>query len=284
MARRAFGRVALQWEMPNALVIRAQGTNCDRELCRAFEVAGATVDLVHLDALIREPSRLDRCDLIGFPGGFSYGDDIASGRIFAARVREKLYRPLREAVLRGCPMIGVCNGFQVMVQVGLLPGPETGEWPEDARPAQSCALTENSSARFMDRWVEVSVERGSPCIWTRGLDEGVEPSDMPHVMRLPIAHGEGRFVTDRPETLAWIEKNGLVAMRYADNVNGSENSIAGVCDMSGRIFGLMPHPERFIDWTRHPYFTRLDARIRDMKPIGRRIFENAVNAVERMPV
>jgi phosphoribosylformylglycinamidine (FGAM) synthase-like amidotransferase family enzyme len=160
--------------MARALVIRAQGTNCDKELCRAFEVAGAAAELVHVDALIREPSRIDGYDLIGFPGGFSYGDDIASGRIMAALVREKLYEPLREAVLRGCPIIGVCNGFQVLVQVGLLPGPLSGEWPRERAPEQTCALTENAGARFMDRWVEVAVEAKSRCVWTSGLGADVE--------------------------------------------------------------------------------------------------------------
>lgn len=264
--------------MARALVIRAQGTNCDRELCRAFELAGARAELVHLDALIREPSRVDRFDLIGFPGGFSYGDDIASGRIMAALVREKLYGPLRSAVMRGCPIIGVCNGFQVLVQVGLLPGPLDGEWPEQAPPPQTCALTENAGARFIDAWLEVSVEPGSKCVWTSGLGEVCDPSDRAHAMRLPIAHGEGQFVTDMPATLDRIEHEGLVALRYVDNANGSQNAIAGICDASGRVFGLMPHPERFLEWNRHPYFTRLDERLKGRTTLGRLMFENAVRA------
>jgi phosphoribosylformylglycinamidine synthase I len=264
--------------MARALVIRAQGTNCDKELCRAFEVAGAAAELVHVDALIREPSRIDGYDLIGFPGGFSYGDDIASGRIMAALVREKLYEPLREAVLRGCPIIGVCNGFQVLVQVGLLPGPLSGEWPRERAPQQTCALTENAGARFMDRWVEVAVEAKSRCVWTSGLGADVEAGDRAHAMRLPIAHGEGRFVTDAKATLDRLEHEGLVALRYAENVNGSQNAIAGICDVTGRVFGLMPHPERFLEWNRHPYFTRLDERMTETRTLGRLMFENAVRA------
>lgn len=270
--------------MPRALVIRAQGINCDRELCRAFEIAGARVDLVHLDGLIREPSRLDGYELIGFPGGFSYGDDIASGRIFAARVRERLYPQLREAIERGCCVIGVCNGFQVLVQVGLLPGPVSGPWPVEGPPAQVCALTENEGARFMDRWVAVEVNRESPCVWTRGLGEGLSEQEAPHAMRLPIAHGEGRFVVRDAETLGRLESGGLVAMRYAEPVNGSTNDIAGVCDRSGRVFGLMPHPERFLEWNRHPYATRLDKQQIASITIGRQLFTNAVEAVARMPV
>src|SRR5262245_27915728 len=123
--------------MPTAVVIRAAGTNCDAELVRAFTLAGATVRTVHLDRLAVEPDRLDEFDLIAFPGGFSYGDDIASGRIFAMRARERLYPALRRAIERGCPMIGVCNGFQVLVQVGLLPGPSDGAWPTERAPEQT---------------------------------------------------------------------------------------------------------------------------------------------------
>ncbi|MBX3366540.1 MAG: phosphoribosylformylglycinamidine synthase subunit PurQ [Phycisphaeraceae bacterium] len=265
--------------MPRALVIRAQGTNCDKELCRAFEIAGAVPSLRHLDALIRDPSQIDEFDLIGFPGGFSYGDDIASGRIMAALVRERLYTPLRDAVRRGCPIIGICNGFQVLVQVGLLPGPLDGVWPTDRAPKQTCALTENAGARFIDRWVEIAPVPSSRCVWTAGIDSvHADHADRAHGMRLPIAHGEGRFVTDSPATLERLEKDGLVALRYATDVNGSENAIAGICDASGRVFGLMPHPERFLEWNRHPYFTRLDSRLRSQETLGRRIFQNAVAA------
>jgi phosphoribosylformylglycinamidine synthase I len=266
-----------------ALIIRAQGTNCDRELCRAFELAGARAELVHLDALIREPSRIDGFDLIGFPGGFSYGDDIASGRIMAALVREKLYAPLREAVLRGCPVIGVCNGFQVLVQVGLLPGPADGVWPVEAAPRQTCALSENAGARFIDAWLPVAVEPDSPCVWTQGLAAGGPDDRVSDVMRLPIAHGEGRFVTDTPATLERLEGRRQVALRYVDNANGSQNAIAGLCDETGRVFGLMPHPERFLEWNRHPYHTRLDPSISTGKTLGRMMFENAVRVASRQP-
>jgi phosphoribosylformylglycinamidine synthase len=285
--------------MPTALVVRAAGTNCDQEMCRAFALAGAEVDLVHVDRLIAEPARVGRYDLIGFPGGFSYGDDIASGRIFAVRLRENLWPALREAAARGVPMIGACNGFQVLVQVGLLPGPEVaaggagaegGEiepalvW-KDAAPAQRAALSENVRGRFEDRWVGVEFDEASPCLWTRGVAEraraGVAGDDDAgrDVLMLPVAHGEGRFVADRPETLAALQRRGQVPLRYTDNYNGSEGAVAGVCDATGRIFGLMPHPERYLDWTRHPYFTRLDAGTRAGATIGRMMFENAVREV-----
>lgn len=265
--------------MPLALVIRAPGTNCDAEMCRAFQMAGAAVNLVHIEEACREPGMIDRCDLIGFPGGFSYGDDIASGRVFALKIREKLYSPLRAAAMRGVPMIGACNGFQVLVQTGLLPGPLTsGDWPMQA-PAQVTALTENQEARFCDRWVGVEVVTSSKCIWTRGLEEPF--AELTHtqrldVMQLPVAHGEGRFVTSGPDVLRSLEGGGQVVLRYTDNYNGSQNAIAGICDASGRIFGLMPHPERYLDWTRHPYWTRLPKQIRNGETPGLLMFKNAV--------
>lgn len=272
--------------MPAALVIRTAGTNCDAEMCRAFALAGAEPALVHLDRLIADPARLDGADLVGFPGGFSYGDDIASGRIFAMKVRERLYPALRRAIARGVPVIGVCNGFQVLVQVGLLPGPARGQdWPQDAPPPQTVALTDNAGARFVDRWVGMVPEPGSVCVWTRGLDEkgrggeGEEPAGWgPEVMMLPVAHGEGRLVTADPGVLPALEKSGQVALRYADNFNGSQGAVAGLCDASGLVFGLMPHPERYLDWNRHPFWTRLPRETRTGETPGLRIFRNAVEA------
>lgn len=262
---------------PRAVIIRAPGTNCDAEMARAFALAGAAVDLVHIDALTREPALLDQYGLIGFAGGFSYGDDIASGRIFAMRLREKLYPALRDAVARSTPIIGACNGFQILVQVGLLPGPDDGHsWPEELAPPQSVSLCDNVSARFCDRWVEMRSVPASRCIWTRGVEEAIPAALRPDLFMLPVAHGEGRLVCKSPEVLDALERSGRVAIRYADNFNGSDNAIAGLCDGSGLIFGLMPHPERFLDWTRHPYWTRLPAHVRSGPTPGLRMFQNAV--------
>lgn len=261
-------------DRPRALVLRTAGTNCDRELVRAFALAGCAVDLIHLERLIDDPTALERADLVGLPGGFSYGDDIASGRIFAARMRERLWPALRSAAARGAAMIGVCNGFQILVQVGLLPGPASGEpWPEDRAPEATVALTDNAGGRFIDRWVGVEAS-GGRCIWTRDLPGRFGPE----AMMLPIAHGEGRFVARDDATLDALERGGHVALRYTEEVNGSANAIAGICDASGRIFGLMPHPERYLDWTRHPSWTRLDASVRAGPTPGRLIFESAVRA------
>ncbi len=266
--------------MPKALVIRAAGTNCDAELCRAFEMAGAGAELVHLDSLCRRPAMLGGADLVGFPGGFSFGDDIASGRVFAMKVRERLYPALRDALGRGALVIGVCNGFQVLVQVGLLPGPETaGDWPGASAPVQSVALTDNERARYHDGWFGVAYEPRSVCLWTRGLAPEGENRRDDDVSRLPVAHGEGRFVAASSGVLAALDQRGQIAVRYTDNFNGSQGSIAGICDASGQVFGLMPHPERYLEWSRHPYWTRLDADVRKGVTPGLRMFQNAVECV-----
>lgn len=268
-------------ERPRALVIRTAGTNCDAELVRAFEMGGASPELIHIQALIDDPARIRRFELIGFPGGFSYGDDVASGRILAMQARERLYPALRDAAARGAAMIGVCNGFQVMVQVGLLPGPGAGEgWPEGEPPRARVALAENEPPRFVDRWVGVEAGRLSHCVWTRGLGGFTAPE---HAM-LPIAHGEGRFVPEDDAVLRDLEQRGQVALRYRDNPNGSAGDVAGICDASGRIFGLMPHPERYLDWNRHPFWTRFDrAGLPDRTP-GLAMFASAVDAVRTQAV
>lgn len=264
--------------MVKALVIRAAGTNCDAEMARAFELAGAKVQLEHVDRLCERASMVDDADLIGFPGGFSYGDDIASGRILAVKLRQRLYPALRAAAQRGAPMIGICNGFQVMVQVGLLPGPAAGEgWSEPEAPTPTTSLAHNSGGRFIDRWVKIEPNAASVCIWTRGLSERFADC-AEDALQLPIAHGEGRFVARSAEELERIESQGQVALRYATDVNGSTNRIAGICDAAGRIFGLMPHPERYVDWTLHPYWTRLSGATQSGPTPGMMMFQNAVSA------
>lgn len=238
------------------------------------------MDLVHLDAMCAEPGRVAEYDLIGFPGGFSYGDDVASGRIYAMRVRESMAGALREAAARGVMMIGACNGFQVMVQCGLLPG-----WGEGGnlgpggggtrREQQSLALAHNIGGRFVDRWVGMKPEASSPCVWTRGLEEYGD-----EVLMFPVAHGEGRLVARDEGVLRRLEEGGQAAIRYTDNYNGSQSAIAGVCDPTGRVFALMPHPERFLDWNRHPWWTRLSERVKRGPTPGLRVFQNAVEAVK----
>ncbi len=264
--------------MVRVLVIRTAGTNCELEMVRGFSLVGAQVELVHVDALVAEPTRLDQAHMIGFPGGFSYGDDIASGRILAMTMREKLWPALRDAAQRGVPMIGACNGFQVMVQLGLLPGPDQGEaWPEVVEE-QSLALAHNDHGRFVDRWTRVEVPTESVCIWTAPWREGFDKDEL----MLPSAHGGGRLVSASSHILDRLARRGQVALRYADDLNGSVRSIAGVCDTTGRIFGLMPHPERYLDWTRHPFWTRLERRDGRDTP-GLAMFRAAVEAAATQP-
>lgn len=253
---------------PNTLIIRTAGTNCDRELVHAFEVAGASTEVHHLNDLLENPSIIERADLIGFPGGFSYGDDIAAGRIFANRLRHRLYEPLHAAVKRGAAIIGICNGFQVLVKLGLLPDPAE---PGDIK--QTATLAENTSGRFVDRWTRLLVPENTVCVWTKGMT-GLD---------LPIAHGEGRFVPESQALIDRWEAQGQVAIRYAhnDNPNGSVNDIAGVCDSTGLVFGLMPHPERYVHATQHPAWSRIAQTVADeaRTAAGLQIIQNAVDHV-----
>ncbi|MFM8641194.1 MAG: phosphoribosylformylglycinamidine synthase subunit PurQ [Planctomycetota bacterium] len=259
---------------PRALVITAAGINCDLELALSFEAAGAEPDCVLLGELLRDPSRVDGYQLVGLPGGFSFGDDVAAGRIMGALMRRTLYPALAAAVERGVPIICPCNGFQIAVQAGLLPGPSGGDaWPAEAA-APTVALAQNAEGRFRDAWTRVEIPPDTRCVWTQGL----ELDDSTGL--LPSAHGEGRLVADE-RLLDALEANGQVAVRYhaADHFNGSMRCIAGICDPSGLVFGLMPHPERYIRWTQHPRWTRLTEHQRLGEPLGLRMFRNAVERV-----
>jgi len=261
--------------MSKALVITAPGINCDLELEEAFMLAGATPRSIHLNELMANPERIDEADLIGLPGGFSYGDSIAAGRIMANLMRETLYGKFVEALQRGVPMIAPCNGFQIAVQIGLLPGPTPGNnWSQDA-PTPSVSLSQNQSARFIDKWVGIQIPSNTRCVWTKGIASTEETSV------IPIAHGEGRFVPANDEVLQSLEESGRIACRYNadDNPNGSVGDVMGICDASGLVLGLMPHPERFLRWTQHPYWTRLSESQMQQEPLGLQMFKNAITHV-----
>ena len=250
---------------PNCLIVRTAGTNCEVELAHAFELAGAAPQFVHLNKLVAEPTIVDDAQLIGFPGGFSYGDDIAAGRIMANRLRHRLLSPLQAAVRRGAPIIGICNGFQALVKFGLLPDPEAA--------VQTATLADNDCGRFIDRWVGLEASDDTVCIWTRGLGS----------LELPIAHGEGRFVPQSEAVLQQLREKRQIALRYATdglwpgNPNGSVDRIAGICDPTGLVLGLMPHPERYTNQTNHPIWTRQADHA--STPAGLRFFQNAVEHV-----
>lgn len=260
--------------VPSALIITAAGINCDLELGQAFELAGAAPRFIHLNALMAQPELVDQFDLIGLPGGFSYGDAVAAGRIAAQLMRRTLYGAFVRAIERGVPIIAPCNGFQIAAQMGLLPGPRPAlaePWPASA-PKPTIALAQNESARFVDRWCGVEIPANTRCIWTQGIDL------TPPTAMLPVAHGEGRFVPESDDLLHRLDESGQIALRYVegDTPNGSAGNVAGLCDASGLVFGMMPHPERFTSWMQHPWWTRLGQDDMRAEPLGLRMFRNAI--------
>ena len=256
---------------PQVCILRTDGTNCDRETARAFELAGATPVMVHVNQLHSGQTKLRDYQILALPGGFSNGDDVASGQILANELMSLLADQMQSFALEQKPIIGICNGFQVLVRTGLLPFGQLG---------QICStLAGNTSGRFEHRWVEMTVAPHPGCVF---LPEGSRPT-----IQLPVAHGEGRFIA-LPQVLDEIERQNLVILRYASygfstqefpaNPNGSLNAIAGICDPTGRIVGLMPHPERFVDLCQHPNWRRGKLR----QPDGLGFFQTAVNYASRL--
>lgn len=279
------------------LILRAPGTNCDVETAFAFERAGARAELVHVNRLLEDPGLCVKFQIFCIPGGFSYGDDVAAGRILGNQIRYHLADRMAEFKAAGKLILGICNGFQVLIKSGVLLDPD----PELGPPA---TLTYNDSGKYEDRWVRLEV-RGGKSVFLTGLD----------AMYLPVAHAEGKFVARDAEALGQLEAEDQLVLRYLpqrkavcataclqavssggspqhcfqgssgtpdgtprvpypDNPNGSMADVAGVCDATGRVLGLMPHPERYIDPTQHPRWTRGEAgQLGD----GLRVFQNAVD-------
>jgi phosphoribosylformylglycinamidine synthase I len=289
-----------------AIVLRAAGINCDMETEDALELAGAQAQRVHINRIIENKSALDECQILVFPGGFSYGDDVAAGKILANQIVHHLYESVQKFIDAGKLLLGICNGFQVLVKAGILPGDrklatEDTESTEknkiknsvnlrksvsDKKPCKSVSITYNDSGKFEDRWVYLAPQT-EKCIF-------IEPGRQ---IYLPIAHAEGKVVTKDEAALETLKSEGYVAFKYVDengeegpypiNPNGSVDSIAGLTDTTGRVLGLMPHPERHVRPTQHPHWTRLHKR-RGMKDDGREmidadgmtIFNNAVKYVQ----
>jgi len=261
---------------PKVCVLRTAGTNCDKETAFAFDQAGAQAELVHVNRFISGEYKLKDYQILALPGGFSYGDDIAAGKILANELRCKLSRDLKSFVAEGKLIIGICNGFQILVKAGLLPGNE--------ELMQEASLIINDSAKFEDRWVYLKSSVASrqslaKCVWTKGL---------PGVIYLPVAHGEGKFVCQNKAVLERLKTNHQVVFQYCDekgklagyphNPNGSTESIAGICDETGRVFGLMPHPERHIQFSQHPRWSGKNIR---KSGDGLQIFSNAVEYIRK---
>jgi len=240
-----------------ALVLTGNGTNCEREMAQACRLGGAdVVDIVHIYKLLGGEVQLADYDFLNLPGGFLDGDDLGSARANATRLRyaatlqgESLYEQICQFVADGKLIFGICNGFQLLVKLGLIP--DLGGEHE-----QETTLTFNDSGRFEDRWVDLQVNSQSPCVFTRGISS----------LYLPVRHGEGKFVVRDEAVLEHLQTGQLVAIRYADktgqpsmqypaNPNGSIDAIAGICNASGRVFGMMPHAEAFLHRTNHPRWT-----------------------------
>jgi phosphoribosylformylglycinamidine synthase len=256
---------------PRILVLRAAGTNCDRETAFAFEQAGAETHAIHVNRVLARPAHLAEAHGLAIPGGFSFGDDLGAGTIFGTRIRTRLIDGIRRLVDRGGVVLGVCNGFQVLAKTGLVPGFDGG--------SERCVtLASNTSNRYEDRWVTLEVTTEKSVFLRRG--------ERYHV---PVAHGEGRLVPEDDAVRRRLHADGQVALRYVGpdgghpapypwNPNGAVDDIAGITDPTGRILGLMPHPERHQFPWQSPLFHRGEApRI----PDGLRLFTHAVHHLKR---
>jgi len=273
----------------NVLVLTGYGLNCDHETAHAFALAGARPSRVHINALIDGSVDLDNFQILVFGGGFSWGDDHGAGVVQAVRMKTNIGDNILKFIDNKNLIIGICNGFQTLVNLGLLPGFDLDY------TRRSVALAFNDCGNFRDQWVGLKVNSDAACIFTKGVEN----------LELPVRHGEGKFYSDAP-TIRRLEADNQVVLQYAaadlavadlavahdepaglefpDNPNGSVADIAGICDPSGRIFGLMPHPEAFHHPTNHPDWAReKEVALRRGKPwptgpaVGLKLFENAVN-------
>jgi phosphoribosylformylglycinamidine synthase len=249
---------------PRVLILRAPGANCDAEAQFAFEQAGAGAERLHINRLREQPALLRSFQILVIPGGFTYGDDVAAGKILANELRHFLGGALHEFRAKEKLILGICNGFQALLKAGLLIPPD-----EDGPLA---TLAHNDSGRFEDRWIYLAARPGR-CVFLNGYER----------LHLPVAHGEGKFVCREPWILKGLDQAGQFVLRYVDadgragpypvNPNGAQSDVAGLCDISGRVLGLMPHPERHVLPTQHPRWTRQGLA---SEGDGLRLFRNAV--------
>ena len=265
----------------NVLVMSGFGLNCDTETAYAFELAGARTQAVHINSLIDGSARLEDFQILVFIGGFSWADDHGAGVIQAMRLKTNIGARILDFVDQGNLVLGICNGFQALVNLGLLPG-----FNQDYT-VRSVALTMNDCGNFRNQWVYLKPNPDSPCVFTTGIDRA----------EFPVRHGEGKLYADDATLARLVETNQIVLQyampdgnlaegRFPCNPNGSLLDIAGICDPTGRIFGLMPHPEAYNHWTNHPDWTRRKEaakrqnRILDPSPtVGTRMLQNAVEYI-----
>ena len=275
---------------PRVAVLFGFGINCDHETKAVFELVGATADRIHVNRFVSGDVSLGDYDILAVPGGFSFGDHLGSGRLLGNRMRFAMREALQTFVQAGKPIIGICNGFQVLVKTGLLPGPESGHAPDFV---QRGSLTLNDSGRYEDRWVTLEFDPESPCIWTKNMTR----------IDCPVRHGEGKYVMPSSTDLDRLAANHQLTVRYVDpsstygsadndaplpypiSPNGSMRNIAGICDSTGLVFGLMPHPEAIYAKWLHPNHTSNEpvtgAALADWEGEGLQIFRNAVEYVRK---
>ncbi|MBI5418395.1 phosphoribosylformylglycinamidine synthase I [Candidatus Poribacteria bacterium] len=242
---------------PKVAILVTDGTNCDMETHFAFQAAGGNPEYVHINQLFSGKIKLEKFQILALPGGFSYGDDILSGKILANQLIFRLEESLKKFIQKDTLIIGICNGFQVLVRTGIL--------PFGKNPAEDATLIYNDSNRFQCEWVDIQAEE-SVCVFTKGLES--------QSFQWPIAHAEGKFIIKNNDIYKKMLDNKQIVIRYKDkNPNGSFDSIAGICDTTGRIFGLMPHPERELHKTQYVNWRRVS----QISPAGRTIYQNAIN-------
>ncbi len=249
---------------PHVIVLRAPGTNCDVETAYAFEHCGARAEKVHLFRVLERPEILRDYQILCIPGGFSYGDDVGAGAIFGGQLRSRLSGALREFLQADKLALGICNGFQVLMRSGILPG-GAEHWPPGEENRPEATLTWNDNGRYTARWVRLTAS-GNQSVFLKGIES----------IELPVAHAEGKIVPRNAAVLDGWRTRRQIALCYRpeDNPNGSTADIAALSDPSGRVLGLMPHPERHIHSTQHPQWTRRQPTTEE--GAGMKIFRNAV--------
>jgi phosphoribosylformylglycinamidine synthase I len=246
-----------------ALVLYGYGINCENESRYAIEKSGGKADILHLNAVLDDPRLLESYNMLMVPGGFSFGDDLGSGKVFGNKMKFRLRDQLEEFTKADKLVLGICNGFQVLAKMGLLPVPDF---------KQRVSLTTNDSGHYEDRWVILKANTASPCVFTRGME----------YIYVPVRHGEGKFIPRDEGMLGDLKRDNQIVFQYVDekgalagfpyNPNGSVENVAGICDRSGRIFGMMPHPEAFNIVENCPNWVKGTVR----EPLGLRLFANAV--------
>ncbi|PIS04879.1 MAG: phosphoribosylformylglycinamidine synthase I [Candidatus Buchananbacteria bacterium CG10_big_fil_rev_8_21_14_0_10_42_9] len=241
---------------PKVIVLKTDGSNCEEEMNFAFNLAGAESEIIHINELFAGDKKLKGYQILALPGGFTYGDDVMAGKLLANQLLYKLGKEIKQFTQADKLVLGVCNGFQVLVRTGLL--------PFGGKPAEDASLIINDNAKFMSQW-EGLVIQDSKCVFTVNLAG--------RQIEYPIAHGEGKFIIKDNDVLERLKENNQIVFKYTGNPNGSVEDIAGVCDQSGKILGLMPHPERFVQKTQHYNWRGQEIET----PHGLPIFQNAVN-------